>query len=484
MPPSPLEKAWRQFALCAIVFLAITLPWAAGSDLWFDETMTLCLYVFPSKGLWQILRNYSEANNHFLNSAITWLWMNEPNFNHLEIMLRLPCLLAGLGTLATIIWGWRDVLGRQRALLCGVIMAASPIFCPFAYQMRGYIYGMLLAALATAAALRLAYLNERSAPWQSVAFFSCLLLPFAAPTCAMAVMPGTLLIFTETFRRTRKWQAAILRAAPSFVGGVLGVSYYFTLWDAFRHASKSAGGWTSSWLVAAHLLLAFAIHGLAIILPAIYTWRRKRQFTLARGLLLVFHAVAVIAVLLSACMFTSSHAPFPRIFTVLLPGFTASLAIFFTDASIPLPWNRLKLAIALSLLWGVAVIHCSNLLTANQISHGKAPQNLLQQYYRGDSSNSEAIAALTKSPERVHDTIIVPAIDEFTFSFYWLFMAQLVFPDTKVIAVNRLPANYALPRRTLVSARNPEEAETMLKAPAKLLINCSTRQIYEAMQNP
>ena len=123
--------------------------------------------------------------------------------------------------------------------------------------------------------------------------------------------------------------------------------------------------------------------------------------------------LAVLAGILS-----SRTAPFPRVFSV-----------FF----VPLGWGAFRLCRQAAfwqsrspLLAGGAILvsafaweRGADLLTRRQVARGQRPQNLLQQYYRGDSELSEVVMELRRREKGDGVLVITDDFDFPTFNFYW-----------------------------------------------------------------
>jgi len=69
---STSNKMWT-FALLGL-FLIRIFPFLSGNYL-YDEAISLSVYVIQKDNIFQIFRDYSMANNHFLSNAIYWLWL-------------------------------------------------------------------------------------------------------------------------------------------------------------------------------------------------------------------------------------------------------------------------------------------------------------------------------------------------------------------------------------------------------------------------
>lgn len=445
--------------LCLAVFAVHVIPWAL-SELWYDEVLTLRMYCLGSESPLEVCRNYVIANNHILMNVVNWLWVRTINFNLNELLLRLPAILCGIGTMLLVTCHWRKFIGERLAFLGGVLLAGSPVFLAFAYQMRGYSLTMLLSALAVSGMLEIA--NGRQGFGQFCLCLAALLQPLVMPSAAMMAAVPVLWLAWHEFTKGEKLQKIIMAVMPVCVFTVLGFSYYFTLWPQFKHAAVDAGGWPSSWLVAAHLLLAFAAHLGLLVLPAIACvpklgrggWRQASASAIVMLVAVAFTAAVPL------CLRSGGHAPFPRVFLPLLPFVT--LAGLQALGQFPKICDKKLMYLALPLLlWGLALERVTDSLTKREIAQGKMPQNLLMQYYRGSDDNTRAVIFLHRTGLCEGAIVLVNEYDEPAFSYYW---TRLGLDPQFVVARNRLETE-SLKRRLeagevhlFVLARNEDEA--------------------------
>lgn len=428
--PKRPQHNWLPILLVVFFLLRVS-SWTA-TELWYDEVLSLQLFVLRHNSIAALFRDYCIANNHFLANAIEWLWVRIcPIAPGSEIALRVPALLCGIGTILTVFFWWEKWLGKKLAFGTGMLLAASPVFAAFAFQMRGYSLAMLLSALAVTAMLRRI---EKSTGKNFAALLLCsLALPLVMPSAAMlpaaiiAAFGLNALFIGEHSAETLKGRLArsIRQALPAGIGVLLGVLYYATLWTDFQRARAESGGWESSWLVAGHLLLAFTIH------LALFAWPlAKNAFSHNSGDPLARHLFWSAAIAAAAVLLLPSpvgRAPFPRVFLPLLPMLTLSAALSAKSSGwiTAMPLKKLAIMAALpGLIFGI----CADLLTAHQLERRDTPpQNLIQQYYRGNSPCSLNMDALTKNNDR--RLILVNASDVPAFSFYWQIAGGSPMPD-------------------------------------------------------
>jgi hypothetical protein len=457
------------------LFLLVIAKWAMA-ELWYDEILSLELFVLGANSLGEVFSNYVIANNHFLSNGVEYVWMSLLGRDILgsELLVRLPSLVWSVATILVAGLCWRRHCGKRAALGAAMMLAVSPVFCSFAWQMRGYSLAMLLACLAvTAGADSLVKRNWRN---QTVLGFSSLLLPMVMPTAVMLPLVITLaLAFTES--RTGSWRRAVGAVIAPVVGGLLGLSYYASVWNSVLKASQEAGGWTSFWCVLAGVVLPLALHCLCYLplLPGLWgkkLWAREdgssslsRLDLYAQGLLLA-SAVAVLAILL--LRLPAGHFPFPRTFLVLLPAVTFAAAkargrAVWLDSRLTFGREILLLAAI-----GCGLIFITENVNAMALRNAHTQQNLLTQYYKGKDDNRQLAAFLEEQCQENRRYLwLTPDIDGVTAEFYsrlYYHPVSDVIVMPSIVPVSRFQGTLAgiIMDNVFISARNLEEAETML----------------------
>lgn len=83
--------------------------------------------------------------------------------------MRLLSVLAGLGVVAAVWWLARLVAGNAAAVLAGLTAAASPLLVEYAQEARAYVFVMLCATIAVAAAITAARTSTRQLRWLALA---------------------------------------------------------------------------------------------------------------------------------------------------------------------------------------------------------------------------------------------------------------------------------------------------------------------------
>ena len=433
------SRWWWQLLIVEALFFSCVFFWILG-DLWYDEVLSLEV-VLGNDSPWEIFRDYRFANNHFLSNFLEWLWLRGLRLNSSsEVLVRLPPMLFGMGTVAAACLAWRRFLGERAALLTAVLLACSPVFTAFAWQFRGYSLAMFLSTLAVTAA---AFRRERRTLYNGMALFVIsLLMPLVMPPAAMLPFAVAFALLAEKGRgllQRSGLREAALAAFPAAAGAFLGVAYYLTLWEQFRTAMRESGGWTSAWMVGCHVVFAFALH-LGVLCVPLFKPAQKctgkeppahedpRKNARVRGgmelgmALLLGCLAALVAVLLVPS--PVHRSPFPRVFLPLLPAVTFGAALLAKEWA----WlNGLPIRKYWQLLGCVAVGALlvrigSDALTKWDLEKSSTPpQNLLQQYYRGNGGVSALLQEYRKLPEsqQRHQVVLVSPYDLPTTFHYW-----------------------------------------------------------------
>ena len=480
------SRAWALIA-CAI-FLLRVMPWSMA-ELWYDEVLTLQYFAIggENSSLGGIFRNYIMANNHFLNSALYWWWVRFLDFSFTEHILRWPSLFFGFASILMVVLHWRRYIGRRLAAIFGLVLAVSPVFSAFAYQVRGYSLCMFLSTLALSGILEILFGNHRRGQlWVCLA---CFLLPLVMPSAALLAPALALFLFWQLRVNGKATGKALACAVPCLLMTLLSAAYYLHIWEQFRKASESAGGWESSWLAAGNVILGMSAHlGLLSLPLAAYSlYMLPRLFNPATA-----HKTTGLRLLLCCLLPTSAvillrfggHAPFPRVFLVFLPAVTLAAA----GTCYALPFLRRQkltyLAVAV-LLSGCVIEQICSRLTTRQVLNGNSPQNLLQQYYRDATDNRDAVTFIRSNGMVGEYIFLVNEWDAPSFLFYW----QLAnFPQQAVFVSNRVPDQFWLaPQlanfKLAVLARNEIEAGNLFrkagfKGPFHLLNKTQLRGLY------
>ena len=406
------------------IFVLRIMPWLLA-EYWYDEVLTLGDFALDvgDRGLWKsVFRNYPIANNHILSSAIYWIWLRVIGFNMaFEHFTRLPSLLFGTGLIALCVCHWRKWLGGRIANLGGLLLAASPVFGAYAYQIRGYSMSMFLCGLAISGLLE--FNSGKIKCGQILMCTSCLLLPLVIPSNVLIILP----IAATLMYSCRNWRDRIRFSIGPLLASFIGASYYFTIWPQFVNASKEPGGWSSAWLVAGNLILAFMLHGLALLIAL--GLRKVSQLKIkdeisesafdkslqkaADGMNPISPAVvfvtSIMTIALALLFSRKGQAPYPRVFLVFFV--TMSYALLQSCANNKVASKSFPMLFIAIMFCGLVTERVSYEMTKLQLQAGISPNNLLQQYYRGNSDLRTAVSYLEKNSLLENAAIITDEYD-------------------------------------------------------------------------
>lgn len=215
--------------------VGLPLVWTARNvrrDLWYDEVYTL--FLFASRPVADIVRDYSAPNNHV---AFTLLVKPVLLVSTSEWAVRAPSLLCAVAALIFVYFAALRWLGRDAATLSAAALALCQMFQNFAVEVRGYALSMALVAGLLAAA-------TMAPGWRRLATIALLATAaiYTIPTnalivaalavgvgCAPPAEPAT----AAPSSRLRGWLAA---AAPWVLGFALAALLYVPLADGLQAA--------------------------------------------------------------------------------------------------------------------------------------------------------------------------------------------------------------------------------------------------------
>lgn len=412
------SRGWLPLAAVLALYLLRVARWLL-SDLWFDEIVTLSDFAFTDVGggsLLSVFRHYPVANNHVLYSAILWFWVRLAPFSSHEWVLRLPSFVFGALGVVVIVRHWRQWIGERQALAAGLLFAMSPVYTAFSYQLRGYSLSMLLALLGLSGVMEVLGGSRRRG--LVLCCLSSFLLPVVIPTNALVVAAHWLVLASgvgrSEARRSTRWSD--LRWVG--VSGLLGCSYYLTIWPQVVGVLEQTQGWDSGWRVGGSLAVGFLAH-VGPVLPA-WLWRRSETAACARELQVDRRTAGVCAVaallVLSPVLVFCSPVPFPRTFLVLLPLTTFALMLGVRGSGFWRPSLGL-LYVGLVIGHGFCWESACRATTARRVAAGEHPQGLLLQYYRG-SVGLSGIAQAVRG-RRLRVGVMVDPYDAPGLRYYW-----------------------------------------------------------------
>lgn len=461
--PNAQKTDYRWLFLVFCVFMLRAYAWAT-SELWYDEALNAQRFVITHEdNIWKIFRDYPIANNHILASFINCLWLKLIGNAFDELLWRIPSLLFGFGTIALVMLQWKKYLGEALAGIGGLLLAISPVFAAYAYQFRGYSPTFFFATLAISGVLDVAY-YDKTKRGQILLTLSAIALPLLIPTNVLLAPAIAILLLLALREQKKTWSSAILGVIPWCVATLLGIGYYLTIWRMFLGALAEPDGWQSGWAVVGNLLLGLLAHGAilwGVLIGQAFSQEGRNRLKPCMKLPLGTSAVMLACIALACILAQKDHAPFPRVFLVLLPLATFCMLSLCRCLDLNLK-NIPKICIAI-LVSGIVIERFAEGITDYQLKHGYLPDNILQQHYRGETDLREI---LTNKATDFSQAIVITRAHDYWTAIFYLYLDGAAESDRKfAISTDKLQdprfrdfltrTNF---ERKLAICRTPDEA--------------------------
>lgn len=178
-----LTRSATAVGLIAVAALLVRLWQLDGKSLWFDEAYSVFIADQPFLQIPTLLRTYdTHPPFHYM---LLHLWMGV--FGSSEIAVRLPSVLAGVGTVVLTFLLGRKVAGLRVGLLAAALLAISPFQVMSAQEARMYPFLTLFAAGA-AYALVIGLESGSRRAW--IAYAAALILALATHHFAFLLLPA------------------------------------------------------------------------------------------------------------------------------------------------------------------------------------------------------------------------------------------------------------------------------------------------------
>lgn len=420
-PAGPLANslAFQKWGLVGLLlfFTAFAFEFVR-TDLWFDELLTLSHFVSLPQ-LSQVFEHYPIANNHMLFSGLLWTWWRIVRFVISEEVLRFPCLLLALLSISILFLHGRRLFGAGGGYLMALMLAFSPVYLGFFYQLRGYGLSIFLAILATLGVFYI--IKDRLGQGTFFYVVGTVLLPIVVPSNLM--LNASLFVFLNLVCvQNGMWRRRLPLLVMLGVASVAGMIVYQPIWPQFRSVMTNTGGWSSGVDVVLHWGLALLSHVLLFIVSCL--WMRRspgipdhvdKYSDLRRTLPLL--ALCCIVPIISVALW---RAPFPRAFIAYLVPFTFC-ALFFLRPAYCRVDKYFLLLIFFILANGVVWYRLADYFTRKSLyEDGQFRQNLVQQFYTRNQDIYDTTRALAQSSVFGSRTQIFIEFHQYlSFQHYW-----------------------------------------------------------------
>lgn len=410
-------RLWRwRLPLILLAFLLMQIDFLL-SDLWFDELITLEDFVRSQADWRNLLRHYPLANHHMLFTTALWFWDTWTGHTQSEWVLRLPCVVAGAVAVWWLYLEMSRMFGRGAAAAAAAMLAMSPVFQNFTWQLRGYSFSIALGTVAATGAVRIICGRVQS----GLALFvpSALLLPGILPTNLLVNLSLCGFVATAVAKQCGLRAAAGLGAIV-LAASTAGMLIYLPVWREFWNVVQQTETWPSGWLVSAHWLLALVVHAGPLVLAASVLCRTRGEHSrnVGHGALSSEKHLADVStgrpldseahgqppggcaaladraawLLVGWCLipllaFALWRAPMPRALLGYLGPLTIG-SVWCLRRRLEASRERLPLLLGLLLCCGVFFYWFDAASARGHLERGEIKQNLLQLYYARNRDHS------------------------------------------------------------------------------------------------
>jgi mannosyltransferase len=326
--------SWARLAaapLLAITAVAAVLRAIGLNDgLWFDEIITLVLFVRPP--LEQIVTEYPNSNNHPLYSILAHL--SVATFGEPSWALRLPAAVFGVAAVPAVYALGRLVTGRRESLLAASLIAVSYHHIWFSQNARGYTALALGAVLCTWLLLQ-GWRSGRARYFVLYGFVAALGV-YTHLTLALMLV-GHALVLLAAGWRTGDRRRLLLGMAAVAMAAVVSIALYAPMASAVyaffsRPSPEAASAATPSWALRETLkglrlglgAIGALSAGLLFVAGLWSYWRQDRLAT----------ALFVLPGVTTAAAFVVLHSPIRPRFFFFLSGFAVLLVVRGTTSAV------------------------------------------------------------------------------------------------------------------------------------------------------
>jgi len=299
----------------------------------FDEVFTLQTYAKLSPRI--IPLTYNLPNNHILNTLLMHASVNL--FGDGRWAIRLPALIAGIGSIPAAWWAARQIYEPRVGLWAAGLVAASSYLVDFSVNGRGYEIGVLWILLTLGLGARML---QTWSPWPGRLFIATgALAMWSVPTMAygLAVVAVWMIASVVLIRAggRRAWAtrcgrvtgvlaltaalSALLMLPLSVQGGWTYVGPLAHTWDAISGVAEAT--WRLWWRGTPRPLVWIV---LAVSVASLALHRR-----VARPSLHVPVGAAWLVALGGLLLFSTKLGPLPRSWIAMLPLFLIAAAAGF-----------------------------------------------------------------------------------------------------------------------------------------------------------
>ena len=277
-------------------------------DFWFDEALTLLNFALLPAG--DIYWNYAIPNNHILYTlCLHFYFLFCPATVPFDLWCRLLSVIFASGVLVLMYFWFARMIGRRVWFWLLTAMATATPFLIYATAVRGYMLGMLAAAVAAKCAFE--FSGKGTFKWGTACFLASAVTVGVTPSNLIAL--GAAALYAAWFCGSAPW-----KKLRFYCLGILPLAafavFYLPIWSQLIKAANLGEGWSHPLPVLAAWLLAVLIPVLPLFLVLLIVYPVVRRKKLSKNLLF-----AGIWLLPAVMVFFTRVPPFPRVLVVLYP---------------------------------------------------------------------------------------------------------------------------------------------------------------------
>jgi mannosyltransferase len=179
--------------LTPLALAAFTFLWRLGtSSLFTDESASWLAADGPLASVFSRVRHAEVTPPGYFVGLHFWLALTGSDS---EWSMRLLSVLAGIALVGATLWlGWL-LAGRYAGLLAATFVGASPLAVQYAQEVRGYVFAMLFATLAVAAAVEARRSARHAERWLAAATLASVAAIWTHYTCLLVIAPLAIYIW-------------------------------------------------------------------------------------------------------------------------------------------------------------------------------------------------------------------------------------------------------------------------------------------------
>ena len=341
------------YLILSLPFLYLVFTQRVFLDFWLDELISIVRHIRPSVS--QALFSYPAPNNHIFSNFISAIYVQVIGRQELgeileqPFLLRLPYLMAGIGTIFATGFGAKKLINRTSGYVAVILLCTTIPYLNFVVQVRGYSFSILFFCLIILLSLKFRNYPTR---WNAagIVIFTCLLI-YTIPSNVYAIIAIMTYYFTVIiYQYISKRQALNRNQLRELINGdltLLGLLFGGVLLSVLLYIPLIDNMIGDSYMESSGLLSGNVFQGTfqqsilhlisnrwVIIIPAVigiilysikYSKPENRKTNHVLGITVFSMVIPFVA------SYSRGDHPFERIFLVLLPAFVLIMSLGISE---------------------------------------------------------------------------------------------------------------------------------------------------------